>query len=127
MSAFLLIRSTILFAAMFEELLDVWGKVVHLIGEIVGMEATPSLFTLTETTAGFTRSTTVAKDGRSEVCKSEVTTATAIAGVEVDIIEPPIAPEATIATTAANICPGLWSDSLSRKSTKCASVIGMIA
>jgi hypothetical protein len=64
---------------------------------------------LTETTAGFTRSTTVAKDGRPEVYKLEVTTAAAIAGVEVDIIEPPIAPEATIATTAAeaNMLPRL--------------------
>jgi hypothetical protein len=56
---------------------------------------------LTETTAGFTRSTTEAKDGRPEVCKLDVSTAAAIDGVEADIIEPPTAPEATIATTAA--------------------------
>ena len=59
------------------------------------------MFTLTETTAGFTRSTTVAKDGMAEVCKSAVLTAPATAEVEADSIDPPMAPEAMIATTAA--------------------------
>src|SRR5271168_609026 len=65
------------------------------------------MFTLTETTAGFTRSTTVAKDGMAEVCKSAVLTAPATAELEADSIDPPMAPEAMIATTAAeaNIRP----------------------
>ena len=65
------------------------------------------MFTFTATTAGFTRSTTVAKDGMAEACKSAVLTAPATAELEADSIDPPMAPEAMIATTAAeaNIRP----------------------
>jgi hypothetical protein len=59
------------------------------------------MLTLTDTTAGFTRSTTVANDGNDRDCKSDVTTAAALAGAEADMTIPPIAPEAISAATAA--------------------------